>query len=319
MIGSCLMMALKGPRLLKREQAFIVKNKIAGVALFQRNIRSFKQLFQLNKQIKSLIRPAPLIAIDMEGGSVNRFSHLKTEKADWPSAEELSRLPPLKVFLTAKKMAKHLKDLGVDLNFAPVVDLPLVESEILKTRTFGKKPADILKTADPFFRGLIEGGIVPCLKHFPGHGGVTADSHKALPKDRRSLEDLKPQLKIFQKMFKDQFTCLMTAHIEFSEIEKKPATFSKILLTQILKNRMKFKGLVVSDDIDMKALSLFSPGESFFLAIKAGCDMVMTCQDLESPLKIIDYFERQSHKKEEIETELRRAEKRISQLRKQLC
>ncbi|MDE0092126.1 MAG: hypothetical protein OXN83_02435 [Oligoflexia bacterium] len=114
MIGSCLMMALKGPRLLKKEQEFIIENQIAGVVLFKRNIESFKQISQLNKQIKSLTQPAPLIAVDMEGGLVDRFSHLKGVQP-WPSAEELSQKAPQDVFLTAKKMAKQLKSLGFDL------------------------------------------------------------------------------------------------------------------------------------------------------------------------------------------------------------
>ena len=317
MIGPCLMIALKGHRLLKREREFIVKNKIGGVTLFQRNIKSYKQVSQLNKEIKSLTTPSPLIAIDMEGGMVNRFSHLK-ETVDWPSAENLSRYSPQKVFLMARKQAGWLKSLGIDLNFAPVVDLPLVKSAVLKTRTFGTEPSTILRTALPFLEGLAQGGVISCLKHFPGHGGVQEDSHKTLPIDKRSLRDLKPQLDIFQKLFNRSFTCIMTAHIEFSNIEKQPATFSKLILTQILKKRLGFKGLVISDDIDMKALKSFHPGESFFFALKAGCDMVITCQDLESPLKIIDYFGRQSQRKQEIREDLNRAFKRVCQLKKRL-
>lgn len=317
MIGSCLMIALEGPQLLKKEREFIVKNRIAGVTLFQRNIKSFKQISQLNKEIKSLTQPSPLIAIDMEGGLVNRFSHLK-EAMDWPSAESLSHYPSYKVFLTAKKQAHQLKSLGIDLNFAPVVDLPLVKSSVLKTRTFGTEPSAILRTALPFLEGLAKGGVISCLKHFPGHGGVQEDSHKTLPVDNRSLKDLKPQLDIFQKLFISDFNCIMTAHIEFSKIEKQPATFSKLLLTQVLRKRLGFDGLIISDDIDMKALKSFHPGESFFFALKAGCDMVITCQNVESPLKIIDYFERQTQRKKEIKRELNWAFKRICQLKRRL-
>ena len=317
MIGSCLMIALEGSQLLKKEREFIVKNQIAGVVLFQRNIKSFKQLSQLNRQIKTLTQPSPLIAIDMEGGLVNRFSHLKESKG-WPSAEELSCFSPQKIFLRVKKQAIQLKSLGIDLNFAPVVDLPLFKSKLLNKRTFGSLPSAILKATGPFLKGLQEGGVISCLKHFPGHGGVLEDSHETLPVDNRSLKELKPQLDIFYKLFKSYSTCIMTAHVKFPKIERQPATFSKIFLTQILKKRLGFEGLVISDDIDMKALTNFLPGESFFSALKAGCDMVISCQNTASPLKIIDYFERQTERKKEIKKELYRAAEKLWQLKKQL-
>ena len=317
MIGSCLMISLEGSWLLKKEREFIVKNQIAGVVLFRRNIESFQQLLQLNRQIKSLTQPSPLIAIDMEGGRVNRFSHLK-EAESWPSAEELSCFSPQEIFLRAKRQAVQLKNLGIDLNFAPVVDLPLFKSQLLKTRTFGNSPSSILKVTAPFLRGLEEGAVMSCLKHFPGHGGVLEDSHETLPVDNRSLEELKPQLDIFYKLFKNYSTCIMTAHVKFPKIEKQPATFSKVFLIQVLKKRLGFKGLVISDDLDMKALRGFHPGESFFSALKAGCDMLITCQDADSPLKIIDYFKRQTKRKKEIKKELYRAGEKIWQLKKQL-
>ena len=318
MVGSCLMIALNGPQLLKKEREFIKKNQIAGVILFQRNIESFKQLFRLNKEIKSLTQPPPLIAIDMEGGRVNRFSHLTGDSRDWPSAESLSRCSSQEIFLTAKRQAVQLKKLGIDLNFAPVVDLPLVQSSVLKTRTFGAKVLDILRVARPFLKGFEEEGVISCLKHFPGHGGVSEDSHETLPIDNRNLRELKPQLDIFHTLFKSHFNCIMTAHVEFPKIEKQPASFSKMLLTQILKKRLGFQGLVISDDIDMKALRNFPPGESFFLALKAGCDVVITCQKPESSLQIIDYFKRQTRKKLAIKKELNRGFQRLLHLKKKL-
>ncbi|MCY4321084.1 MAG: beta-N-acetylhexosaminidase [Bdellovibrionaceae bacterium] len=317
MLGSCLMIALKGTALLKKEREFILRNQPAGVILFKRNIESLKQVFKLNQKIKALIKPSPLIAIDMEGGRVNRLSDLKGFKA-WPSAKELGKKTPQEIFLTAKKQAHQLKELGFDINFAPVVDLPLVDSLILKTRTFGKKASSILRAGEAFLKGFQEEGLISCLKHFPGHGGVFEDSHESLPVDKRSLGELSAQLSIFQKLFKKYPSCIMTAHIEFPEIEKIPATFSKTFLTQILRKRLGFQGLIVSDDIDMKALKTFSPGETCFFALKAGCDMILSCQGLDKPLKAIRYFERQIQKKEELKKELKRARKNILKLKKQL-
>ena len=315
MIGSCLMMSLEGPRLLKRERKFIVKNQIAGLILFQRNIESWDQLSQLNREIKSLTQPAPLIAIDMEGGRVNRFSHLK-DSGLWPSAEELSRFGLPELFLKAQKQARQLKSLGLDLNFAPVVDLPLASSELLRTRTFGNKPSVILKAVRSYLKAYKEQGILSCLKHFPGHGGVLEDSHETLPADNRSLKALQPQLGLFQSLVKSFSLCIMTAHVEFPKIEKGPATFSKKLLKQILRKKMSFEGAVISDDMDMKALKSYSPEEAFFLALKAGCDILLFCQDLDKPYNIVDYFESQMKRKQEIKTDLSRASQKILHLKK---
>ena len=317
MIGSCLMTALKGPQLLKKEIDFIRKNQIAGIILFQRNIESFRQLSQLNAEIKSLTQPPPLIAIDMEGGAVNRFSHLK-EAGDWPSAESLSMLSPQNIFLTAKEQARRLKRLGIDLNFAPVVDLPLVQSSVLQTRTFGKSAEAVLNSAEPFLKGFENQALISCLKHFPGHGGVSEDSHKTLPRDTRNLKELQAQLRLFQKLFRNRSCCIMTAHVEFSNIEKGPATFSKTFLTLLLRKKWGFKGLIVSDDIDMKALNKFSPAESFFSALKAGCNLVLACQKRDSPFEIIDFFESQAQRKASLKAELRHSSQKLLQLKKDL-
>ena len=220
--------------------------------------------------------------------------------------------------MIAKKQARQLKNLGIDLNFAPVVDLPLVESTVLRSRAFGKSSHDILRAVEPLLKGFNEEGLLFCLKHFPGHGGVLEDSHKVLPKDSRSLKDLAEQLEIFHKLFKSYSSYVMTAHVEFPNIEKGPATFSKKILTKLLKKELGFKNLIVSDDIDMKALKNFSAGESFFLALKAGCDLVITCQNQESPFEIIKYFKNHPQKKEEIKKELSRAFQKLLQIKKSL-
>ena len=317
MLGSCLMIALKGSSLLRREREFILKNRPAGVILFKRNIESLKQVIELNKTIKALTSPSPFIAIDMEGGEVNRLSHLEGFK-NWPCAKEVAKKNRQEIFLIAKKQALQLKGLGIDINFAPVVDLPIVNSPLLKTRAFGSSAFSVLNACEPFLKGFQEGGVISCLKHFPGHGGVLEDSHETLPIDKRNLKQLSAQLSLFQTLFKKQASCIMTAHIEFSKIEKRPATFSKLLLTQILRKRLGFQGLIVSDDIDMKALKNFSPEEACFFALKAGCDMILFCKDIQNPSKVISYFERQTHKKEKLKEELNRASKNILKLKKQI-
>ena len=304
MIGSRLMTGLSGPKLLDKEKDFIVSNRMAGVALFKRNIESFEQTGRLCAEIKSLTTPPPLIAVDLEGGSVNRFSHLK-ERPKQPSPQVLGTFPPEEVFSIARKMGYYLRHLGIDINFAPVVDLLLTNSPLLNSRVFGRAKKEILQSAKPFIEGLLSEGIIPCLKHFPGHGGTGEDSHKSLPKDKRREEDLKEQFYIFRSLFQKYPSCwIMTAHIEFTNIDRQPASFSAQFLKEQLRKKDGFKGILISDDIDMSALKAFSPEEKFARAIKGGCDLVLACQKTITARKIVEYFRQNPEKKKEIEQEI---------------
>ena len=167
MIGSCLMIGLQGISLLREEKDFIISNNIAGVVLFKRNLQSFKQIYELCSELKSLTQPSPLIAIDMEGGEINRFSHLK-ESYPWPSPKVLRTLEPKQIFLIAESMARQLHLLGIDINFAPVVDLLLTDSPLLKNRVFGRSKDEILKFASPFIEGLIKEKSNPLFETFSG-------------------------------------------------------------------------------------------------------------------------------------------------------
>ena len=302
-IAQALFISLKESQLSLEESDFIKKESPAGVTLFKRNIESKEQTQALIQEIKSLSQEPLLVAVDCEGGLVNRLSHLGW---DYPSPAELSSFDEEKIFQLAQSMGRELKSFGFDLNFAPLVDLPLVESRLLESRVFGSSPELVIKKAGAFMEGLLKEGIYPCLKHFPGHGGVKEDSHDVLPQDQRSLEDLETQIQLFETLYKKYPCAVMTAHIVFPNIEKTPASFSKILLTEILKQKGKFKSLVFSDDIDMGALAGFSPGESFFLALQAGCDMVLSCQS--SHLEILGDFQKNPQKKKELEEKLKESQ-----------
>ena len=161
--------------------------------------------------------------------------------------------------------------------------------------------------------------MIPCLKHFPGHGGVSLDSHKTLPKDKRYLEELEDQLEIFQTLFKKHSCWVMTAHIEFPNIDQRLATFSKVFLKTLLRNQRNFKGIVVSDDMDMSALKHWSPGERFFQALKGGCNLIINCQKKESPKDSMNYFKKYPQKEEEIKKELIESSTKILKIRKKIA
>ena len=315
-MDSCLMMGLKGKGITKTERDFLVSRQAAGVILFRRNLESFRQIYELCREIKSLSSPPLLLGIDMEGGAVNRLAHVEGA-LPWPSAETLGGKAPGEIFAVARALGRELAALGFDINFAPVADLPLWESVLLKTRVFGKSPESVAQSAAAFAEGIFEGGALPCLKHFPGHGGVGEDSHKTLPRDERSLKELEPQLRIFEEILRRRPFPVMTAHVEFPRIEKGPATFSKILLRRELKKKRGFAGLIVSDDIDMGALGGWTPGERVFRALRGGCELILCCQREKTPLEALAFFEQNPEKEREIRPFLRAAAQKTASLRKQ--
>ena len=315
-VGSCLMMGLKGPDIQPEEREYLISREVAGVILFQRNILSFQQTYELCRELKALYpvsRPPPLIAVDLEGGSVNRFSHLK-ESFPWPSAERLGQLKFSEIFSVAEIMGRRLSALGIDINFAPVVDIPLKKSSLLEGRSFGCDQETVISCATAFAEGLIKGGVFPCLKHFPGHGGVSEDSHKTLPRDERTLED-----KGFLKPFEILKHCplIMTAHIEFKNIDSGPVTFSRYWLETILRKQVQFQGVIVSDDIDMEALAPLSSAERFTKAMTGGCDLILCCQNPKTPLEVDWFFSEYPEQMHLIQSRLKTSASRVTHLRQE--
>lgn len=312
MFGSHFMIGLEGDSLSSFEVQFLTQEQIAGVILFTRNLKSFQQVHNLCLELKSLNLKKPLlIGIDMEGGKVDRFSHLPNSFS-WPSAFDLSCLSEEDIFKVSHLMAKVLKSLNIDINFAPVIDPLLKTSPLLKTRSFGKTRQDILKKASRVKKGLLTGGITPCLKHFPGHGGVLEDSHKSLPQDLRPLQELQKDMDLFQKLQED--CCIMTAHVQFSKVDPCPATFSKIFLKKELREKRKFSNLIISDDIDMLALKKFSPKERSIKALRAGCDLILSCQKKETYIEALQQIKQQKFEEGFLQ-QLKSSQKRISKIK----
>ena len=309
------MRGLKGPEVTREERKHLISHETAGIILFQRNILSLKQVYELCRELKELYpknSAPPLIAVDLEGGRVNRFSHLK-ESFSWPSAEKLSQLKPNQIFSLAEIMGQQLNALGIDINFAPVVDIPLIKSPLLKERTFSSEAEKVISCAKAFTEGLTKGGVLPCLKHFPGHGGVSEDSHKILPRDKRTPKD-RTSLKPF-KILKHN-PLIMTAHIEFQN-EAGPATFSSFWLKTVLRKEIQFQGVIVSDDIDMEALAPLSSAKRFTKALSAGCDLILCCQKPETSVKISRFFLEQPEELCSLKPRFKISAGRVNHLRQQ--
>ena len=279
--GSFLWTGVKGPSLLPEEKNLLQKEKISGVIIFKRNVHSLSQVRELCREIQSL-SPPPLLMMDREGGSVDRLKHLP-EFFNWPGPEELSRLCSLEeIEKTAFYMAREMKALGIAVNFAPVIDLPLALNPLFKGRLFGKNPEEIFQKARAYMSGIKKAGLSACAKHFPGHGGVREDSHITLPQDQRKLKALyEKDLRPFQKIIAQKIDLIMSAHILFPQVDPlRPATLSPVFLKQILREKMKFRGLILSDDLDMKALEKtgLSPCETVISFWRAGGDIGLKCE-----------------------------------------
>ena len=260
---------------------------VGGVILFARNFESGAQLRQLNADIRRAAGKRILIAVDQEGGRVQRFAGGEFNKL--PSAAEYLKSQHAALYAEAAGtvMAAQLLAAGVDFSFAPVLDVRGA-SEIIGARAFADNAEDAAELAFAFANGMQHAGMQCCGKHFPGHGFAAADSHKTLPVDERGFEEIKARdLKVFEECARAGFPALMTAHVLYPQVDGEPATFSEHWLRRILKDELDFRGLIVSDDLSMEgAKAAGDIGERLQKARAAGCDLFPVCalDDLDDAL-----------------------------------
>ncbi|MEZ4870854.1 MAG: beta-N-acetylhexosaminidase [Bdellovibrionales bacterium] len=289
-LGQLMMIGLEGTTLTPDEAEFMVLNNIGGVCLFSRNYESPEQLYGLCQSIQALqpkmADKAPLfIAVDMEGGRVQRFKEPFTV---WPPAWKLGELGSNSMaFRMGQAMGEELRAVGVNLNFSPCIDvLTNPKNQVIGDRALSDDPNKVTTLASGLVRGFIKANIIPCAKHFPGHGNTLADSHEELPVEETSLETLlKRELVPFKKAFRSRLDMVLVAHILFKNIDPDhPVTFSEKFLKQILREDLRYRGLAITDDLDMKALSAnYTAEEIPVKALAAGMDMLLYCNDFSKP------------------------------------
>jgi beta-N-acetylhexosaminidase len=290
------MVDLAGPSISAVERELLLAPSVGGVILFTRNFESVEQVTQLVAEIHALRTPHLLVAIDHEGGRVQRFR------------EGFTRLPPVAVFgemfkrdekqarryaeQTGWLMAAELRASGIDFSFAPVLDLAHGLSGVIGNRAFHSNPEIAATLAYAFMRGMSAAGMAAVGKHFPGHGGVAEDSHLAVPIDKRDFETLlKIDIVPFERMINNGLHAIMPAHVIYEKVDDRPAGFSKIWLQKILRQRLKFQGVIFSDDLTMEAASVAGGyGERADQALAAGCDMVLVCNHTEGALEVAEYL-----------------------------
>ncbi|HHI93626.1 MAG TPA: beta-N-acetylhexosaminidase [Gammaproteobacteria bacterium] len=288
------MLDLAGLEISAEEHEILLHPLVGGVILFTRNYESPGQLQQLVADIHRLRDPHLLVAVDHEGGRVQRFRHGFTE------------LPPArvfgKIFNDDKKHAKYLAEtcgwlmaaelraVGIDFSFSPVLDLDFGVSTVIGDRAFHRNPEAVGELAISWMLGMRRAGMVATGKHFPGHGAVVPDSHIDMPVDERSFEDIYAEdVKPFGRLVRGGLGGIMPAHVIYAAVDAKPACFSSYWLKVVLRERLGFQGVIFSDDLTMRGAHVMGDiVERGQAARAAGCDMLLVCNHPDEATKLLD-------------------------------
>jgi beta-N-acetylhexosaminidase len=288
-----LMIDVQGTSLTQEDRDLLANPLVGGLILFTRNFASIEQLEELIRDARSVRTPPLLIGVDHEGGRVQRF---RKEFTVMPSMRTIGR--EFDIDQAAGKqlarqcgwlLAAELRAVGVDISFAPVVDLDYGVSSVIGDRAFHKDPRVVAELAIAFLSGMRDAGMIGTAKHFPGHGAVAPDSHVAMPVDRRELVDLDKDLYPYQRLIDNGLASIMAAHVVFSAVDPLPAGFSRRWLQDELRGRMGFTGAIFSDDLNMAGAGIVGDvPERVRAALQAGCDMVPVCNNRQGVLQVIE-------------------------------
>jgi beta-N-acetylhexosaminidase len=278
------MIDVQGTALTAADSELLAHPSVGGLILFTRNFESIEQLGALVAEARAVRSPPLLIAVDHEGGRVQRFR------------QDFTVLPAMRLIgreydvdaaggrLLARQcgwlLAAELRAMAIDLSFAPVVDLNYGVSSVIGDRALHRNPRAVAELAIAFVNGMRDAGMAATAKHFPGHGAVAPDSHVAVPVDRRPLADLDEDLYPYQRLIDNGLASILVAHVVFSQVDTLPAGFSSRWLQSELRGRMRFSGAIFSDDLNMVGAGIVGDMiERVRVALAAGCDMVPVCNN----------------------------------------
>ncbi|MBC7982412.1 MAG: beta-N-acetylhexosaminidase [Candidatus Obscuribacterales bacterium] len=279
-----LMIDVAGTALTSEDREVLSHPLVGGVILFTRNFVNIEQLTELVRDVRAIRTPALLVAVDHEGGRVQRFRR------------DFTVLPPMRIIghrydvghAEARELARQsgwlmaaeLLAIGIDISFAPVVDLDYGASTVIGDRAFHRDARAAAELAIAFMHGMRDAGMAATAKHFPGHGAVVADSHVALPVDRRAYADLSDDLYPYRRLIDNGLPAVMMAHVVYEQVDSVPASFSRLWIQQELRTRLGFTGAVFSDDLTMQGASVIGDMPTRAqTALAAGCDMVPICNN----------------------------------------
>jgi beta-N-acetylhexosaminidase len=288
-----LMLDIAGTALSAADREVLSHPLVGSVILFTRNYADPQQLQALVADIQAVRSPPLLIAVDHEGGRVQRFR------------SGFSDLPPLRRIGHAFDqdaaaglamaralgwlMAAELTACGLDFSFAPCVDLDYGLSEIIGDRAFHARSEAVAQLAIAYMHGMRDAGMAATAKHFPGHGAVVADSHVALPLDRRQLVDMEPDLVPYRRLIANGLPAVMVAHVLYPAVDSVPASFSRRWIERVLRGELQFAGLVFADDLSMAGAAAVGDLEQRAQrALAAGCDVLPVCNDRPGAERLLD-------------------------------
>lgn len=313
MVGLTAAELTAGKRKIFRDCAF------GGFILYRHNLSDPEQIVELCRALWNLATEhPPFIAIDAEGGGVHRLPKPFTR---FPAAALIGRKnDPGLAYRLGKACAEELTLAGINLNFAPVLDVNSnPENPLIGDRAFASDPARVIRVGNSWMQGLRDGGIIPCGKHFPGHGATDKDSHVDLPTVTKSWDELRSvEIPPFVQASRNRIEALMTAHVLYPSLDARfPATLSHAIVTGLLRRQLRYEGVVFSDDMEMKAIteSYGSPDAAALLAARAGVDVLLYGHE---PTTAVEAFERlcaEADRDAEIATRVEQSYQRITALK----
>jgi len=291
-----LMVDVAGLELTPEDRDVLRHPLVGSVILFTRNYQSAEQLRKLVADIHSVRSPALIVAVDQEGGRVQRF---RPEFSKLPPPRRIGHefdLDPKQGLALARSMgwlmAAELRAHGVDLSFAPCVDLDYGVSEVIGDRAFHARPEAVAQLALAYLQGMKDAGMAATAKHFPGHGAVVADSHQSLPVDRRAWNELGDDLLPYRRLIANGLPGVMVAHVLFPAVAPEPASLSRRWIQSALREELRFEGAIFTDDLSMGGAKEFGDVVArATAALQAGCDVLPVCNDRAAVVTLLDELE----------------------------
>jgi len=282
------------------ESDLLLHPEVAGLILFARNFESREQVTDLVAQARA-IRPELLIGVDQEGGRVQRFCGHGFVRL--PSLQKLGLLhekAPDKAkeasFLHGWLMGAEILSAGLDLSFAPVLDLDSNRCKAIGDRSFSSDPSIAISLAESYLKGMEDAGMAATAKHFPGHGSVEVDSHLALPEDSRDMDEIAAYDLLPFRELATMYKAVMPGHLLFPQVDSLPVGFSSFWLQTVLRRDLGFSGVIFSDDLSMAgAAASGSYSHRAELALKAGCDLLLACNNRQGTYEILKLLEQEAY------------------------
>jgi beta-N-acetylhexosaminidase len=288
------MLDVEGHELTAEDKELLAHPAVGGLILFARNFDSVEQVTQLVKAIRGARNGELIIAVDHEGGRVQRFregfTRLPTAQAIGCQYADDAKQAREKAKALGLLLALELRSIDIDLAFAPVLDLDYGCSSVIGDRAWHQDPTALIALTKATMAGMRAAGMAATGKHYPGHGGIEADSHLELPIDNRSFAELHRDIQPFRALIEDGLESIMPAHVLYPQVDaEQPAGFSPVWTKQILRKELGFDGVVFSDDLSMAgAAASGNHADRARLALEADCDVALVCNDRAGTIEIID-------------------------------